>query len=169
MVFNGPQIHLMLNHFPIIGFIFLVPILLLVILWGNDQLRRLALLGTVVVSLTAIPAFLTGEGAEEGIEHLPGVSEATIHAHEEAAEASLTVCLITGALALAGYIISRKKPERLNLATKVVFVGSLFASTSMAKVGHDGGKIRHPEITQGASAGAEGGEQNNGSEHRDND
>ncbi len=162
MIFNGPQMHLMLNHLPIVGFIFLVPILLLVIWRGDDRIRRLALLGTFVVALLAIPAYLTGEPAEEGVEHLPGVTESAIHEHEEAAEASLVVALITGGLALAGYILGRRQPSRLRIATKIVFVGTLFASTSMAKVGHDGGKIRHPEITGSThSDGGEGGHEGN--------
>jgi hypothetical protein len=38
-----------------------------------------------------------------------------------------------------------------------VFVATLFASSSMAKVGHDGGKIRHPEILGSTQGGGEAG------------
>ena len=147
MQFNGPQIHLMVNHFPIVGFILLTPILALVAWRGDAKLRQLTLVATVVVSLFVLPAFWTGEPAEEGVEHIPGVSEKDIHEHEEAAETALTLSLVTGAIALAGLLASKKKPAYLPLAVKVSFLGAAVTSALMANVGHEGGKIRHPEIT----------------------
>ena len=147
MQFNGPQVHLMVNHFPIVGFILLTPILALVAWRGDARLRQLALIATVVVSLFVLPAFWTGEPAEEGVEHIPGVSEKDIHEHEEAAETALTLSLVTGALALVGLLASKKKPSYLPLAVKVSLLSAAVTSVFMANVGHEGGKIRHPEIT----------------------
>ena len=166
MQFNGPQVHLMVNHFPIVGFILLTPILALVAWRGDAKLRQLTLVATVVVSLFALPAYWSGEPAEEGVEHIPGVSEKDIHEHEEAAETALTLSLVTGALALVGLLASTKKPAYLPLAVKVSFFGAAVTSVLMANVGHEGGKIRHPEITgatpsqECAGGDAKGGDKN---------
>jgi len=155
MIPSGPQLHLMLNHMPIVGFILLTPILLLVVLRGDSQLRKLALMGTFAISLLALPAYWTGEPAEDGIEHLPGVSNQLIHEHEEVAEKALILSLLTGALALGGIYMSRGSESKLKLATNVVLAASVLTSLAMAKTGHEGGKIRHPEITPEESAASE--------------
>ena len=175
MNFNGPQIHLMLNHLPVVGFILLTPVLALTAWRGDDRLKRLALLGTIAISLLVLPAFWTGEPAEDGIEHLPGVSKHLIHEHEEAAEKALTLGLITGGIALVGYILSRKKNTALKIAINSALVGSIVTSLAMAKTAHEGGKIRHPEIRDTQAQGAESGSDiskdaaGEGAEDRDRD
>ena len=151
MIPSGPQLHLMLNHMPVVGFILLTPILLLVAFRGDNRLRKLALMGTFAISLLALPAYWTGEPAEDGIEHLPGVSKHLIHEHEEVAEKALVLSLMTGALALGGLYLARKNETSLRLATNLVLASSLLTSLVMAKTGHEGGKIRHPEITDSGS------------------
>jgi uncharacterized membrane protein len=147
MIPNGPQLHLMLNHMPVVGFILLTPILLLVALRGDARLQKLALMGAFAVSLLALPAYWTGEPAEDGIEHLPGVSKHLIHEHEEAAEKALVLSILTGVLALGGLFSGRGSESKLKVAVNIVLAASVLTSLAMAKAGHEGGKIRHPEIT----------------------
>lgn len=168
MLPNGPQLHLILNHLPIVGFVFLTPILVLVLLRGDDRLRKLCLMGTVAVALLATPAFLTGEEAEEGVEHLAGISGQQIHAHEESAELALTLALVTGGVALAGLIVGRSKSSYLRVATSAALLGTVVTTAAMAIAGHEGGKIRHPEISSAADS-ATGGEHHSESEGGDDD
>ncbi len=146
MSINGPQLHLMLNHLPVVGFILLTPILALTAWRGDTRLKQLTLLGTVAIALLSLPAFWTGEPAEDGIEHLQGVAKHLIHEHEEAAEKALTLGLLTGAVALGGYFMSRRKDSLTQAAMYAALTGSILTSLAMGKTAHEGGKIRHPEI-----------------------
>jgi hypothetical protein len=145
-MFTGPQLHLMLNHVPIIGFFLMLPVLFLTLLSKRVDYKRIALLGVSVIGLLALPAFFTGEPAEEGVEHMPGISENLIKAHEEAAELALILALVTAGLATVSWIATRKNSTLLTWAMPVVTIAALGTSETMAWVGHEGGKIRHPEI-----------------------
>jgi hypothetical protein len=50
----------------------------------HEEIRRVSLNVFVTVDLLAIPAYRTAESTEQGIEHLTGVSEASIEEHEVA-------------------------------------------------------------------------------------
>jgi delta-aminolevulinic acid dehydratase/porphobilinogen synthase len=117
----------------------------------------------MAISLLVLPAFWSGEPAEDGIEHLPGVSKHLIHEHEEAAEKALTLGLITGAIGLIGLVASRKKDSVLKIAVNSALVGSIITSIAMAKTAHEGGKIRHPEIIDGQIHATNG----NGTQEKD--
>ncbi len=145
-MFTGPQLHLMLNHVPIVGFFLMLPVLILTFFTKRVDYKRFALLGVIVIGLLALPAFFTGEPAEEGVEQMPGISENLIKAHEEAAELALILALVTAGLATVGWIATRKNSTLLTWAMPVVTIGALGTSGTMAWVGHEGGKIRHPEI-----------------------
>lgn len=151
-MFNGPQLHLLLNHFPIVGFFLLIPLLLLTLITRRNDYKRLALLATSVVGLLVLPAFWTGEPAEEGVEHLSGIAEAQIEAHEEAGEVALALALTTAGLAGTSWFLSRRREAVLRLAMPIVTLAAIGTAGVMAWVGHEGGKIRHPEIVSGGPA-----------------
>lgn len=171
-MFTGPQLHLILNHLPIVGFVLMTPLLILAIFSQRSEYKRLALLGATAVGLLALPAFWTGEPAEEGIEDMPGVSEPLIEAHEEAAEVALTLALVTAGIAAAAWIATRRGDKLLTLAMPLVTVAALATTGTMAWVGHEGGKIRHPEIagkTSVTPAQGETGEGREAGEDQDDD
>ena len=147
------HLHLLLNHVPVIGMAFVLLILGVAIWRRNDGMGRLGL--TILVGLAAITAvvFLTGEPAEEAVEGVVGVSESMIHPHEEAAEASLIVTGIAGALALVALAVYRRRtlPRWL---TGTAFAATLATSTMLGWTANLGGQIRHTEI--GGSAASSG-------------
>jgi hypothetical protein len=63
MTLNLAHIHLLLNHFPIIGTIFGLGLFLVSFFEKNEDLRRSSYIIFAVVGLLAIPTFLTGFGA----------------------------------------------------------------------------------------------------------
>jgi len=152
---NAAQVHLALNHLPIGLVIVGVPLLLAAILRKSKELKGAASIVLMLSALTAIPVFLSGEPAEEIVEDRPGVSERMIHEHEEAAELSLIVIEILGALVLAAWLFERFRTPTPTpiwfgiLALGVVNLG-LFVRTA-----HLGGLIRHDEIRTGAVLGGE--------------
>ncbi|HET9241054.1 MAG TPA: hypothetical protein VFO10_27565 [Oligoflexus sp.] len=146
-MFNGAQLHLIVNHLPIIGFVLFVPIILMASFTRRSDYKRLALLAAMFLGLLALPAFWTGEPAEDTLERQAGISENLIEQHEESAELALVAALATSGLAALGWLVSRKKEAWLVPATRGTAMAVILTTGLMAWVGHEGGKIRHPEIT----------------------
>jgi uncharacterized membrane protein len=143
---DAAHLHLLLNHIPILGVLFAICIGIYGLLRKNDSLEKAGLVTLIIVSLVTIPAFLTGEGAEEAVEHLPGVSESLIEKHEELAETSLWLMLATGVLALIALILIIKKSKQKSLLSYLSYALAIGTFVLMTQVGNDGGKIRHSEL-----------------------
>ncbi|HMU11516.1 MAG TPA: hypothetical protein PKC54_16000 [Ferruginibacter sp.] len=163
---NATHIHLLLNHFPVIGTL----IGSLLLLWGiikkqhNTRSNAAALLA--VMAIIAVPVFLTGEPAEESVEKLPGVSEQMIHLHEEAAEIAFWLMGITGFFSLLALFMAWRKQKMTNTVFILAFVMSAISFAAMARTGYYGGQIRHTEISSGNATGPQN--ENDGEEKEKN-
>jgi uncharacterized membrane protein len=142
---NAAHLHLMLNHVPVVGLVFALSLLGWGILRKQDALMKAAFAALVVVALLAVPAFLTGEPAEEIVKGLPGVSHAVVEQHENAAKVALAATCLTGCAALAGLWLARGKAVALWCVALVLMV-ALLAAGLMAWTANLGGKVRHTEI-----------------------
>jgi uncharacterized membrane protein len=145
---NFAHIHLLLNHFPIIGTIVGLG-LFLVSFWGeNNGTRRASLTIFAAMALLAILTFFSGAGAEGAIKKLPGVSEALMERHQSAAMLALLFMEITGALSLVELWNSRGswRPVRESRLLPALLLVSIVTVGLMARVGATGGDIRHPEF-----------------------
>jgi len=144
---NAAQIHLGLNHLPI-GLVLVGVPLLAIALWRKSpELKATALVLMVLSALATIPTFLSGEPAEEIIEHRPGVSEAVIHEHEEAGESALIIIGILGGLVIAGWLFERfKRPLPIGAWWGLVFLGVVSLAV-FVRTAHLGGLIRHDELS----------------------
>jgi uncharacterized membrane protein len=147
MPLNFAHLHLLLNHFPIVGTIVGLGLLLVSFLGENQDLRRASYIVFAGIALLTIPTFLSGVGAELAIQNKPGVSDALIARHEGSAMLSIWFMFATGALCLIGLWQShrRTRPARWNVAAVLLF--SLLAVGLMARTGNTGGDIRHPEVS----------------------
>jgi uncharacterized membrane protein len=143
---NATHFHLLLNHFPIIGTLIGTIILVYGFITKELKIKILSAYLIAAMALVAVPVYLTGEPAEETVEHISGISETSIELHEEAAEFAIVMMSITGFLALISIVVSKIKPA---LTLRVCYVLLLFSTISfaaMARVGYLGGKIRHTEL-----------------------
>ena len=145
---NLAHLHLLLNHFPIIGTIVALGLLIGSFIGKNDDLKRSALIIFAAIALITLPAFFSGIGAQRAVRKEPGVSTAVIDRHEGAAILALFLMLITGALALAELWNRRRiRTEKIWSGTIfAILIFSLLTTGVMARVGTTGGDIRHPEI-----------------------
>lgn len=149
---NYAHLHLLLNHFPIIGTIIALGLFVVSFFGKNQDLRRAAYITFVGIGLITIPTFLSGFGAQEMIKG-PAVSDALVRRHESSALLSMWFIVITGALALVGLWQAQKKtsgPPRGNVVAVLIF--SLLSVILIARTGNTGGDIRHPEDVTGTSA-----------------
>lgn len=147
------HLHLLLNHIPIIGTIFIIALLADAWLRRNSDLAKAALGAAVVVGAVAIAVYFTGEPAEEAVEHLPGVTESLIERHEDAATIATIGAGILGAVAAGVLLRFRGRP-----IARAVTLGSLVSALAlgglMGWTSNLGGQIRHSEIRAGATTGS---------------
>ncbi len=151
---NQAHLHLLFNHLPILGTLFGLLILAGGFFLKNDTLKRTALGLFVLSGILAIPAYLTGEGAEEVVESLPGVTENLIEAHEDMANIFLWMVGALGVLSLATFFADFKSRKVAPMLYTLTFVAALGSMVYAQRVGTSGGEIRHTEIRNGATAAA---------------
>jgi len=95
-------LHLLSNHFPILGSLFGIFLLLIAILNTSLKTTLSAYIIMLVSGIGGIVAYFTGEPAEESIEHVKGISHKLIHVHEEMAENSLIFIFLLTAVSIIG-------------------------------------------------------------------
>ncbi len=142
---NGAHLHLILNHFPLIGLICCVALLLGGLWRKTPDVARAGIVALVIVAVISIPVYLTGEPAEEIVEQLPGVSDDLIHPHEEAALVALIALEVLGALALVGLIVFRGPNPLPGWFVPTLLVLGFLATGWLAWVSYLGGQIVHQE------------------------
>jgi uncharacterized membrane protein len=140
------HLHLLLNHFPIIGTIIAAGLFLTSFLLHGEGLRRSSLLLFVAMAFLTIPTFITGVGAQVKLVQDPTISNKLIQRHLGAAELSVWFILVTGGLAGIGLWQGghRDRVAGWTLAGLAVF--SLITIALMARTGNTGGDIRHVEV-----------------------
>jgi uncharacterized membrane protein len=146
------HLHLLLNHLPIVGLAFAVLSLIVSLALNNASMRRLSYILFVAVALTAIPAFLSGEPAEERIESIAPDAELQMETHEEQGEIALWTSIAVGLLALIVLFVEVRKYQYAKTLALVLLLAGLGNLAFMYRVGNSGGEIRHTEIRSGASS-----------------
>lgn len=143
---DSAHIHLVITHLPIFGSLLGA----LVLFYGMVRRQAdvlVAAYGLMVLSAVGAGiAYATGEGAEERVEHLSGVSENLIEIHEDAALWALVAMIVLGVIALAALaVIRRNSPYASNWPTLVLTI-SLISFVLIGRAGYLGGQIRHTEL-----------------------
>lgn len=164
---NEAHIHLMINHLPVIGTLVAVGVLGFALVRRKPEFIRLGLWLVFLTSLSTVPAYFSGEGAEELVEHLPGISESLIEEHEEWAEIALFVSQLTGLFALASILVARTSERFLRFGSIITLVAAAGSFSLMGLVANTGGKINHPELRDGGLQQQMQGERH--SDHEDDD
>lgn len=159
-------LHLVTNHIPIIGVPFAIALLALGIWRKSDELKTASFLAFVIIGIATIGVYLLGQGGEDFIEDLPGVSHDAIEDHEQIATLALASMLILTAVsawALIRYRLFRRRDlDELDKTTvrpsfptwtAILVLGFAVASAGvLGYTGRLGGKIRHPEFHGGIQA-----------------
>lgn len=148
---DATHLHLMLTHFPIVGTVIAIAILAYGLFSSNDQIKKVALFTFIAMAILTIPVFLTGEDAEETVEHIAGVSEQIIEQHEELAEKAIWLMGLLAAFSVASLFAIIKKLSSAKVLSIITLVISLVTFAVFAKVGNLGGQIRHSEIRTSTS------------------
>ena len=147
---NDAHLHMVVNHFPIIGTILGAGILLTGILFKNNTVKNVAYVLFVVAAVFAAVSMATGEGAEEMVEDMPTVGHDIIHEHEEIAEKLALSLYVLGVVSLFGLYANIKKLSQAKTAAVLTLVISIIAIYFAQLTGTTGGEIRHTEIRANA-------------------
>ncbi len=144
---NGAQIHLLLNHLPVLG----IPFGLFLGAFGlarrEDAITKAALGVLVLSAIATYAAGWSGEGAEHVVERLvAGIDHHAIHEHEEWADRASWAAYVVGVLALAGLGLSWGKPLRRAVAVAAIAL-AIIPAGMMAWAAHLGGEVRHTELS----------------------
>jgi uncharacterized membrane protein len=150
------HIHLLLNHFPTIGFIIGLTLYVAGLYAKSDHIKQAALVVFVGIALITLPTYVTGNAAEEAL-CLPaadaptacadtGLSKPLIEMHEGAAYLSLLFIIITGGFAWLGLWQYRRIFRIARWNTVLILVLSIVTLALVSRAANIGGEIRHPEI-----------------------
>lgn len=151
---NLPHIHLLLNHFPIIGTIIATGLLLFALLGRSDDLKRGSLVILAGIALLSIPTYMSGSGAALALKKLPGISPTALAAHNGTALLALAFIELTGLFAWLALWQSRRFAHPRGWTTGIVVLLAVLTIYFMALTGNTGGEIRHPEILSRQEAAA---------------
>src|SRR5690242_1887166 len=139
------DIHLVVNHVPIIGVAFVALLLLIALIARNIFTQKVALWLMAVCALVALIALLSGKEADHLIKSVADISPQYLHEHESIAELSSYTVFLTGGLALLGVLFG-KRPVLFRAVVFGVFALSLLCTGLFILTGYLGGQIRHSEI-----------------------
>lgn len=143
---DAAHFHLVVNHLPLVGVMVGTLVLVAGYIFRKPDIRLTGLGIYIFSALGAALAFLSGEGAEEIVEDLAGVSETLMHRHEEWAETFFILMLVLGGIALLGLFAGIKKLRFAPFLMVFTLILGLAAGGLSTVVGTSGGEIRHSEI-----------------------
>jgi uncharacterized membrane protein len=143
---NGAHYHLVLNHLPII-----IPIVGLLVLIGgfivkSEIVKRTAYCIFILGAITAFAAIATGDGAEDVVKHIDGISKNLIHAHEEKAEVFALLSYVLGLSSIVALWSNWKKKSYANYIALPIIAYCFVILYFAQQTGTTGGEIRHSEI-----------------------
>jgi len=143
---NSAHLHLIMNHFPIIGTMMITLVLGYAVFINNDKIKRLGMFMLVLIGLITIPVFMTGDKAAGIVKGNEGVLEENIDPHENFAGISMIAMEITAGISLIGLFLFRKDkavPVWFGAVLLLLIIG---VNLMMIYTGHLGGRISHDSI-----------------------
>ena len=148
---NGAHWHLVVNHLPIIFPMVGAIVMIIGLVSKSEAVKRTSLMIFVLGALASVAAMTTGEGAEEVVENIAGVTENYIETHEEAAETFALLSYVLGGISLVGLWASFKQKTFSSILTLSTLTLSFVVLFLAKQTGTTGGEIRHTEIRTGAT------------------
>lgn len=142
---NDIHFHLLINHFPIVGAIFALVILITGIFAKNELLKRMAYGLFIITALLAIPTKLSGEKAEHHLKKAIEVNDIMIEKHESMADLGFWSLIVLGLLSIIAFYLSIKNSGIAGVVAIVILLAASISVFYLWQTGESGGKIRHTE------------------------
>jgi len=140
------HIHIILNHFPTVGFVLALVFYVAGLLMKNTVMTRASLAVFVICAILGVPTYVTGAASMWALTGIPGISRAVINAHRDMALLSLFGLAFTGVAAWIELWRFRHLGRFSSRSLYLVLAFAIITLGVMAETGHRGGQINHPEI-----------------------
>ena len=147
---NQAHLHLLVTHLPIFGSIIGTFVLSYALWTKSNHTKNAAYFIFIISAIGAGIAYLTGEGAEEAVEDIQGVTENLIKIHEDAAMFALISLIVLGIFSVVALLLSHYKNSFTKSTSTMILFLSLLSFGLVARTGYLGGQIRHTEISTGS-------------------
>ncbi|HEX3483838.1 MAG TPA: DUF2231 domain-containing protein [Micropepsaceae bacterium] len=153
------HVHMILNHFPTVGFTFALAFFIAGLVMNNDVIKRTCLVVFTICAILGAPTYVTGAAAMWALTDPPilGISKAAIDAHRDMAILTLFGLAFTGGAAWMVLWRYRYTGKFTSRSLNIVLVFAIITFGIMAETGHRGGQINHPEIRTEAVPTSEAG------------
>lgn len=140
------QLHLALNHVPVIG----IPIFVLLLMVGwwrkSHDVIRFVLWSIALLAVAAIAIKFTGDfAAEQSPEQFAAVKD-FVSRHEQAGDQSTTGVFFLGIAATLALFLARRGKSVPSWALALVLFLGIITALLYARSAHSGGQISHPEL-----------------------
>lgn len=140
---EASQIHILLNHYPVIGWFFGILLILLGYALKNELVKRNALLLLVIMSVVTIPVFITGEMTGGAVAAWStGDRAKAITMHKHTARAGFGVVVLSGLLAAIVLFLRSRSGVINRWATLAVLIMSLVSAGVIGYATHLGRQIK---------------------------
>jgi hypothetical protein len=143
---SAPHWHLVLNHFPSVGTVIGLGLLLSGWYWKSEDLKRASLALFLILALLVIPTFITGHATALEIRGNPGISTAAIAAHRDLGLLAFCFVGLTGALSWFALWQYRRFTQPASWVIPAVTGLAVVSLLFLTLAGSAGGHINHPEI-----------------------
>jgi uncharacterized membrane protein len=142
------HVHMILNHFPTVGWVMALTFYLIALVADNDALKRAGLAVFVILAIVGVPTYVTGAAAMWAltVPPIPEISKAVINAHRDMALWTLFGLGFTGVAAWVEVWRYRYIGRFSSTSLYLVLAFAIITLGIMAETGHRGGQINHPEI-----------------------
>ncbi len=142
------HVHMILNHFPTVGWVMALTFYLIALVANNDALKRAGLAVFVILAIVGVPTYVTGAAAMWAltVPPIPEISKAVINAHRDMALWTLFGLGFTGVAAWVEIWRYRYIGRFSSTSLYLVLAFAIITLGIMAETGHRGGQINHPEI-----------------------
>ncbi len=147
---NWAHVHLIINHVPVLGVLGGILLLGYAMVRKSAEVLMLSFVLFTLVAAATILVFIAGEGAQDVVKNLPGVTEEYIGRHEEVASVALLMTETLGLFCIAGLFLLRRRGAIPRWLVIVVLVTSLIDASVVGLTAYLGGQIRHTEIRSGS-------------------
>jgi len=114
------------------------------------MLKKLSCWLYILIGLLSAIPIITGDGAAEIVKTWPGISNDAIEYYETWDYAFFYGLIAIGVLAVAALWFSRNNELLMKNFSTALLVVAVLVTFLAFQAGTTGGKIRHPEIEQGA-------------------
>jgi uncharacterized membrane protein len=142
------HIHMILNHFPTVGFTFALTFFIIALVLNNNIMKRSSLAVFVICGVLGVPTYVSGAAAMLALTQPPilNISKALINEHRDMALATLFGLAFTGGASWIELWRYRYLGRFSNVSLYLVLAFAIITLGVMAETGHRGGQINHPEI-----------------------